>query len=421
MTSSKYLHLQLLILIALIFITACNPKDSYEAEPNPDLCSSCKIESPTTWTDKYDDPEKPDYIIEGSLILFSDLTLKPGVVIAFKENGLMKVYCEGSLSAVGTENKRITFKGEEPIEGFWKGIEIRSPDQKNQLDYCDILHTGKPNSNSGEATAIRVKRYLGGIFGNGACSSHVRITNCTIKEASGYGISVGEVAYLDSFYNNTITVNGKAAVLTNFINLNYLDTSSVFEANEGIGVEIQSRYGHVDVEMKKLRNNPAYLMSGEVNFSSDPSSTNSLIISKGVEIRFAENASLSVYDDAYISAIGTSDEPIIFTGTNHSGPQWNGIHISSGDSRNKLENCEIRYGGANIFEYNGPLTQGDTIQTNIFLGKTWPIGGIPRLILSKCIIGQSGGCGIQVQHGAFLTEVNNTFIENQNGDICEMW
>jgi hypothetical protein len=414
---------QLLILTTVLLIMACNPE---EVNPSSEITpSSYKIENPTIWKDKYEDPEKADYLIKRFLYIKSKLTIEPGVVVAFEEDGYIKVDCNGSLTALGTENKHITFRGEESNEGFWKGIEINSSYVRNKLNYCDILHTGKGDY---PPAAIKMSSALEPGFNplSHRCYGHLQITNCTIKEASGYGI-IAYSGQIDSFYNNHISVNGKAAISTSKPTLFTIDEYSVLEANEGIGMEFSYLYhdnsGFGELKLKKLKGNPAYLMNGELGISG-VNKPRALIISKGVEIRFSDNASLSVYDNGYISAIGTADEPIIFTGTNISGPQWNGIHISSDDERNKLEYCEITYGGANIFEYDGDLlTSADSIQTNVFLGTAWANNygnGPPRLILNSCIVGESGGCGIQIQEGALLTQSNNTFVNNQGGDICEL-
>ena len=241
----------------------------------------------------------------------------------------------------------------------------------------------------------------------------IQITNCTIKEASGYGIVAGEG--IDSFYNNSISVNGNAAMSMSFTELNRLDTSSILESGEGVGVELYGLYGgyiEETIELIKLKGNPAYLIKDDFRFDGGPE-RNGLVIEQGVEIRFTDNIMFEVHFRGYISANGTADEPIIFTGTNPSGPQWNGIFIESNDTRNKLEHCEIKYGGANAIK--------DSIQANIFLGRNYQLenGDLPSLILKNCIIGESGGCGVQVQEGAILTESNNTFVNNQSGDICD--
>ena len=114
------------ILFIFPFFIACNFSDTYEAEPTPEnTCENCiEIKTPTIWKDKHDDPDEVDYLVDGPLIISSDLTLEPGVVIAFKEGASLTVFCEGSLNAVGTESKHIIFRGEDPVEGFWQGLKI---------------------------------------------------------------------------------------------------------------------------------------------------------------------------------------------------------------------------------------------------------------------------------------------------------
>lgn len=46
-----------------------------------------------------------------------------------------------------------------------------------------------------------------------------------------------------------------------------------------------------------------------------------------------------------ITAIGTADKPIVFTGTNKRPGAWRHIYINSGDLNNKLHNVIIEYAG----------------------------------------------------------------------------
>lgn len=233
----------------------------------------------------------------------------------------------------------------------------------------------------------------------------------------GYGIlaGIGADEGIDSFYNNSISVNWIAAMSMPITAVNRLDTSSVLESNGGVGVEltgIGGDYSLEPVKLIKLKGNSAYLIKNDFHLGGGLERYG-LVIEKGVEIRFAENVFFKVEYNSYISANGTADEPIIFTGANSSGPQWDGIIIASKDTRNKLEHCEIRYGGANAIK--------DSIQANIFLGRIYQFENEdpPSLIFKNCIIEESGGCGIQVQEGTVLTESNNTFLNNLGGDKCD--
>lgn len=411
MKFSKSFFIQIISLAILFLLMTCN-KDEIEIDPDRDVCKRCRINSPTVWRDKYSEPEKADYIIDESLVVAAALSLEPGVVIAFREGGRMSVTCKGSLNAIGTSSQHITIRGDQPYEGFWEGIFINSsPGSKNKLKYCDILHAGRRRSTRDEASSIALDYTPAAPFWS-ACIPHLEITNCIIKDALGYGLIALKSSFIDAFGKNEFSVNGPAALLTDFTNLSKLDTNSILESTNGVGVEIQSEFEYVktDIKMRKLRKNAAYLMSGKVVFDSNPSEEmKNLEISKGVEIRLADNASLSVLTS--ISAIGTAAEPITFTGTDSFGSQWSRILITS-DNRNKLEYCEIKYGGATPYL--------DSIQANIFIRKRnlEPIDS-SSLVINNCIIGESGGCGIYVYEGALLIENNNTYINNEGEDICE--
>lgn len=61
----------------------------------------------------------------------------------------------------------------------------------------------------------------------------------------GYGIlaGIGADEGIDSFYNNSISVNWIAAMSMPITAVNRLDTSSVLESNGGVGVELTGLTG----------------------------------------------------------------------------------------------------------------------------------------------------------------------------------
>lgn len=74
-----------------------------------------------------------------------------------------------------------------------------------------------------------------------------------------------------------------------------------------------------------------------------------LIIEPGVTIEFAQDAGFEIQDydtwEGYISAEGTAQNPIKFTGEIKSEGAWNQIQIKSNDLRNTMKHCIIEYAG----------------------------------------------------------------------------
>ena len=71
-----------------------------------------------------------------------------------------------------------------------------------------------------------------------------------------------------------------------------------------------------------------------------------LTIEPGVTIQFAQNASLRMVDFGAMRAIGTTANPILFTGKQNTKGFWKGlIFESTNNSENQLENCTVEYAG----------------------------------------------------------------------------
>lgn len=74
-----------------------------------------------------------------------------------------------------------------------------------------------------------------------------------------------------------------------------------------------------------------------------------LTIEPGVTIAFEQGGGLEVKDygerTGSITAIGTADKPIVFTGTSKTPGAWKHIYMNSGDLNNKLHNVIIEYAG----------------------------------------------------------------------------
>ena len=75
-----------------------------------------------------------------------------------------------------------------------------------------------------------------------------------------------------------------------------------------------------------------------------------LTIEPGVTIAFEQDGGMSVKDygdrTGSITAIGTEEKPIVFTGTNQVAGAWRQIFMTSGSLNNKLYHCIIEYAGA---------------------------------------------------------------------------
>lgn len=126
-----------------------------------------------------------------------------------------------------------------------------------------------------------------------------------------------------------------------------------------------------------------------------------LTIQPGSTLRFQAGCGLEVTATGYISAIGTADSPIVFTGATQTRGSWSGIRfMDSSSASNRLEYVTIRYGGA---AGSGGLYLSSTDETT-------------KVAISHCTLGQSAGSGLFVVGDADLTGfASNTLTQNTQG------
>lgn len=120
-------------------------------------------EGPTELTCEYfetedrilkDNPEAPvDYVVTCNMRVSKEITIEPGVVIEFKDNTGLTIEANGSLSAIGTAEKPIIFRGTKNLMGFWYGLYFESSNSlKNELKYVEVSDAGGreyPNKTQG--------------------------------------------------------------------------------------------------------------------------------------------------------------------------------------------------------------------------------------------------------------------------------
>ncbi|MEM7368536.1 MAG: right-handed parallel beta-helix repeat-containing protein [Bacteroidota bacterium] len=150
------------------------------------------VESPTTFYES----NVPYQIFGFVLDIKEALSIEAGVDIAFGENGGLGVYDNGSLNAIGNADKRIKFRGEENVLGYWRGIHIETNSNNNVLSYTEIHNAGQNYVYCcNEKAAIFLK------------DGKARVENSYISDNSGCGIFVKPGAILtesgNTFAGNT--------------------------------------------------------------------------------------------------------------------------------------------------------------------------------------------------------------------------
>lgn len=317
----------------------------------------------------------------------SDITIMPGSSFTVQAGGGILVREEGSLSAEGEEGNTITFYGDEDVPGYWRGLSFLSNTTKNKLDYVEISNGG---SQGFDASNIKSNIMV-------SDAGRLAMTNCVSSKSGEYGLTIRvETATLMPFSNNTFEDN-ITPVRAEVDHLHFFDSESDFSRNENDYVYV---YGdpHTTtgtIHWKKL-NVPYKFSDSEERLEAD------LTIDPGVEIIFEQDGGLQILELGSLNAIGNSDEPIIFRGEEDLKGFWKGIQIQSLSQNNIISYLSISGGGSGGFDAGGR-------KSNIEV--------VGNLELSFSSISKSSGYGIRVRRDAILTEFENTFMENDTGDI----
>ncbi len=325
--------------------------------------------------------------------IHGDLTLAPGVKVAFSEAAGMLVENSGSLTAVGTESDSIEFSGREDLEGYWKGFKITSNSVKNRLKHAVLSNGGQGgfDGNNHKANLI--------VQGN----SRVEISNTVIKKSGGVGLfAEGIDAELPGFSRNSFKDNAEAGAKVRMRHFHFLDSQSDFTGNGKDYIDMQYDFASRAIsgthEWSPL--NVPYRLVGQ-----DNQVKGSITLKPGVRFVAAQDAGLEIVTDGSFRAVGAEDSLIVFEGEENLRGYWKGIRFTSTSSLNLLEHFAISDGGGKGFD-------GANRKANIEIAGS--------LAISKATLKNSGGAGIRVLAGADLTQSALTITGNMEDDLIEL-
>ena len=118
----------------------------------------------------------------------ADVVIEQGTEIVCTQGSSLTINAGGSLKAIGNEDNRIIFKGEDDIQGYWQGIRFISLSVDNEMRFVDVSNGGQ-TAWSGFKSILRV---------DGRLSIH----DSFISKSGGHGIYVGQNAELSESDNS---------------------------------------------------------------------------------------------------------------------------------------------------------------------------------------------------------------------------
>lgn len=307
------------------------------------------------------------------------ITVAPGAAFAFTGDGILRVLASGSLKAVGTSAEHITFKGDNPGQGTWEGIEILSLSSDNIFEFVDVSGGGE------DGFANLVVR----------ANSQIKLVNSSFTDSSSVGVRAENGSALPGFASNSFSGNAFGAMDIAADLMTSLDSASSYGGN----VE-----DYINVYDGTITTDGTWPNTGGVPFRINDITVDAAItVEPGANFVFTGDGILIVTGS--LNAAGTSSSFITFMGENPAPGAWEGILINSVSSANVFKFVEVSDGGEDGM---------DNIR----------VSGGGNLTLKESKITDSLNCGIRVEAGGQTDPNNETdmLVQNQfsgNGtDVC---
>jgi hypothetical protein len=288
------------------------------------------------------------------------LTIAPGTVLKFDAGVGIAVTDSGTIRAIGTKDAPILFTGWQETPGAWDGIYVTSESMKNEISNATIEFAGAAKSEHWGAITV----------GNGEVASKFALSFVKMQKNGYFGLSVASYAILSKFDNNEILENVKGAMRA---------VPSSIAQFRGNGNRIQNNGGNNTVRVVAAKMTvdatwpnlapAAYRVVAE--YDSDTFVVGKhLTLEPGTVIEFSPGTGIDVLDaNAGLSAVGTSDAPIILRGIDDNG--WLGITFAQTNwTGNTLENVRVKNAfGAPISFESTTIGNGSPGLTSIAIGQ----------------------------------------------------
>ncbi len=328
---------------------------------------------------------KVPYVVTGNISLTGNsyVEVGPGAVFQFDENTGISVF-RSRFAARGKKGAPVVFTARQKVPGFWRGIRyVDSNSVDNVLEHVAIRYGGASPTYKGVKPAdLMLDDYYGKV--------RVKLNNSELSHSGNYGLYAEEKVDLD-FGNNKLVDNKRAAALLHPAVVSALDSQSDYAGKTNDGKPTQGTVevmgAHLDgVEASWPAIDARYLAKGDILVRDD----SHLTLAAGTTLAFAEGAGLSVYR-ARITARGTADKPIVFTGEHPKPGFWKGIDlIDTSSVENVFEHVVIEYGGA-------PRTFKGAEPANLMLDDYF---GLVSATLNDVTSRHSGAAGMHIEPGA---------------------
>ncbi|MBK8051109.1 MAG: right-handed parallel beta-helix repeat-containing protein [Anaerolineales bacterium] len=322
------------------------------------------------------------YVLSGGMEVEEggELAIDPGVELRV-DTGF---YVRGTMRALGSATQPILITGIKQQPAGWWGLSVSSGTASIanlQLDHVTIEYGGSDSDYGGNLVVS---------------SANVTVTNSILRNSGSHGIynegGAPDETFAVKVSNTIISGNQLAAIVCADESCNDMFDNLTVNGNGMDAIVYRSAMGSSGT----WRNlGIPYIVEGHAGVANGAT----LTIEPGVEVRMAKDATFRV--DGVLSAVGTPENPILFTGTEKQPGWWRDIRID-GNGVAELRCCDIGYGG----EAGAAFDTGQVTTSSSLVS------------LSNCRIHDSSGAGIMVFSGAKPVLRNNSIVNNKLGLIA---
>jgi hypothetical protein len=281
-----------------------------------------------------DNPNAPiDYIISCVAQVRGNLTIEPGVVIAFTpDSGLNFYETVSSINAVGTADKPIVLTGTLPIRGSWRGVFIDSGNPSNIMEHVTVSYGGGESFNSNDDRGNII------VYADGALT----LKNCNINnsETSGLNAVYGNTSL--TLQNNIFTSNANP-LLINTVYATRTSATDNYAGNDLDRVLLYNYSAEFQTPSVWKKINVPYRVT--TLYGTQVRARGELTIEPGVIIEMAPGTYFSVDDTGGLKMVGTPAEPIIIRGVTDVPGAWKGINIDGTNPLNEIGYAQISNAG----------------------------------------------------------------------------
>lgn len=372
---------------------------NYGGDPEPNKENHVAVRSQTVSATTVWPSINVPYRVAGATVVDGTdtvLTIGAGNTLEFAADAGLKAG-SGALKIVGKEDARITLKGTESQRGFWLGLAYYSKRTENAVSFVDLSDGGSGANNGFNG------RTSSGVSVHPA--AEVKLSDSTFSNNGGVGVRAFSGASLKGFARNAFHENEEFALHVDASVARYVDAESDFVGSPTNGLEgIRVTGEKVSGEQTWVAPGTAWFIEGIVNFDD---STGKMSIAAGNTFQFASNAGMKVVKGG-LEVVGTSAEPVVFEGRDHSPGSWNGLAFASNSSANLLRHVTVREAGQGSDNgFNG------RVATNVFVSSS------ARLALDTVRLEDSAGYGLYVASGGECEYdgVGLTFANNADSDV----